>query len=112
MNLSEPEIGQRYKRGRENFLIYSSERVKNSSDETTNLRKYCRGVRRKKFGGELELRILSQVLKVRIQVYESLGLRTVYPDDESYGKLKWPVVGLTYHKYLCAAPHYQRLVDA
>ena len=81
-------------------------------DETTNLRKYCRGVRRKKFGGELELRILSQVLKVRIQVYESLGLRTVYPDDSSYGKLKWPVVGLTYHKYLCAAPHYQRLVDA
>ena len=79
-------------------------------DETTNLRKYCRGVRRKKFGGELELRILSQVLKVRIQVYESLGLRTVYPDDASYGKLTWPVVGLTYHKYLCAAPHYQRLV--
>ena len=79
-------------------------------DETTNLRKYCRGVRRKKFGGELELRILSQVLKVRIQVYESLGLRTVYPDDSSYGKLTWPVVGLTYHKYLCAAPHYQRLV--
>ena len=79
-------------------------------DETTNLRKYCRGVRRKKFGGELELRILSQVLKVRIQVYESLGLRTVYPDDASYGKLTWPVVGLTYHKHLCAAPHYQRLV--
>ena len=78
---------------------------RHAGDETSHLPTYCTGVRANKYGGELELRALSNALHVTIHVYECTGRRSgaFVPD----GKMNFPVVTLSFHKYLWKAPHYQ-----
>ena len=75
-----------------------------SGDETTDLTVYCDGVRREKYGGDLEVCALSNALHVRINVYESTGLRQAFVPE---GGSNFPLVQLSFHKHLCNAPHFQ-----
>ena len=76
-----------------------------AGDETTHLPTYCAGVRANKYGGDLELLALSNALHVTIHVHDCTGRRaaTFVPE----GKMNFPMVTLSLHKYLCKAPHYQ-----
>ena len=84
--------------------------VDSRGEDTGNPKRYCAEVRGNKFGGDFELFVLSKALKTRIEVYEMLGLRQCYPNNSSYAKLDWPIVRLSFHRYLFNAAHYQLLV--
>ena len=78
---------------------------RHAGDETSHLPTYCTGVRANKYGVDLELRALSNALHVTIYVYECTGRRSAAFVPE--GKMNFPVVTLSFHKYLWKAPHYQ-----
>ena len=84
--------------------------VDSRGEDTGNPKRYCAEVRGNKFGGDFELFVLSKALNTRIEVYEMLGLRQCYPNNSSYAKLDWPIVRLSFHRYLFNAAHYQLLV--
>ena len=73
-------------------------------DETCHVPTYCAGVRAKKFGGDQELRALSNALGVPIDVYDCTGRRVAFAPE---GKQKCPRVTLSFHKHLGPAWHYQ-----
>ena len=102
-------------------MIYDADRYKAlmaadpvHNDETADFATYVADVRRLvdpiKFGGDLELRALSNMLAARITILKSNGTCHHYiPEGISGNPLSFPLVRLTYHLHLFAAPHYQLL---
>ena len=88
----------------------SSGKRANDECDAENYDLYCAQVLTHKYGGNMEVRALSNALRVPIQVVEADGLleqRRFVPE----GGTSAPVVVLSFHRHLYNAPHFNLMVS-
>ena len=121
-----PQIGRNYQslrelcssemlRERDTYLPFmASEPIPQhaAGEDTEDFDSYCAGVLKQKWGGNMELRALSNALNVIIELYDSTGSvdeGTFVPDSVFSSDDTPSLVRLTYHK-ASGAEHYQLMV--
>jgi len=88
------------------FLPY----IDNDGDSTeTSMKAYCSGVRGSEWGGEVEIRALSQVLRRPITIHNRHGAEIVYGDE--FRSLEQSPIRLVFHRHLMAlGGHYNSVL--